>query len=92
MKAMPACFTDVCPLAWMLCAAICDKCNIPVASGGCKCDNNCNCISTAGVCDKCNIPVASGGCKCDNNCNCLATSKSETCYAHTITYTKHAHT
>jgi len=46
----------------------CTKCNIAVEQGGCKCDNNCNCLN---VCDKCNVAVNLGGCKCDSNCNCL---------------------
>ncbi|GIL67511.1 hypothetical protein Vafri_20869 [Volvox africanus] len=51
----------------------CDKCNIPIASGGCKCDNNCDCRPGLGgnVCDKCNIAVNDGGCKCDNTCSCI---------------------
>ncbi|GIL78135.1 hypothetical protein Vretifemale_7564 [Volvox reticuliferus] len=51
----------------------CSKCNVPIASGGCKCDNNCDCRPGLGgnKCDKCNIAVASGGCKCDQNCACI---------------------
>ena len=26
--------------------AKCDKCNIPVASGGCQCNSNCDCITS----------------------------------------------
>jgi hypothetical protein len=25
----------------------CDKCNFSLCQGGCKCDNNCNCLSSA---------------------------------------------
>ena len=49
----------------------CDKCNLPAAQGGCKCDANCNCIGAVNKCDKCNLPVAQGGCKCDANCDCI---------------------
>eukprot|EP00798_Chlamydomonas_sp_ICE-L_P016836 gene16836-23116_t len=53
---------------------VCDKCNVAVCAGGCKCDSNCNCISGQGanVCDKCNLAQSNQGCKCDNNCGCLA--------------------
>eukprot|EP00798_Chlamydomonas_sp_ICE-L_P016838 gene16838-23118_t len=27
---------------------VCDKCNVAVCAGGCKCDSNCNCISGQG--------------------------------------------
>lgn len=29
---------------------VCDKCNIPLCKGGCKCDNNCNCRLGLGEC------------------------------------------
>eukprot|EP00798_Chlamydomonas_sp_ICE-L_P030525 gene30525-35554_t len=51
-------------------AGKCDKCNIPLASGGCKCDSNCDCKVVSGKCDKCNIPAEVGGCQCDGNCDC----------------------
>eukprot|EP00798_Chlamydomonas_sp_ICE-L_P031538 gene31538-6723_t len=61
-------------------AGKCDKCNVPLSSGGCKCDQNCDCKhdsggtsgqgAQAGKCDKCNLPLSSGGCKCDQNCDC----------------------
>ncbi len=52
----------------------CDKCNVPEAEGGCKCDSQCACITEQDVCSKCNLPESQGGCKCDNNCACLSSS------------------
>eukprot|EP00611_Tribonema_gayanum_P029813 TRINITY_DN8097_c0_g1_i1.p1 TRINITY_DN8097_c0_g1~~TRINITY_DN8097_c0_g1_i1.p1 ORF type:complete len:234 (+),score=48.03 TRINITY_DN8097_c0_g1_i1:112-813(+) len=49
----------------------CDKCNLPASSGGCKCDANCNCLTTGGTgtgvapCDKCKY------CKCNSSCGCI---------------------
>uniref|UniRef100_A0A383VXT3 LysM domain-containing protein n=1 Tax=Tetradesmus obliquus TaxID=3088 RepID=A0A383VXT3_TETOB len=50
----------------------CDKCSIPEAAGGCKCNANCDCISGPGKCNKCNLPQKAGGCKWDANCDCLS--------------------
>lgn len=54
-------------------AGSCDKCMVPVAMGGCKCNSNCDCTTVTNKCDKCNVPVESGGCKCNSNCDCITT-------------------
>ena len=46
----------------------CTKCMVPVSDGGCKCNDNCDCIYDK--CAKCNVPVSDGGCKCDDKCEC----------------------
>ncbi|KAG1668435.1 hypothetical protein FOA52_015965 [Chlamydomonas sp. UWO 241] len=50
----------------------CAKCKLPASSGGCKCDNQCECIADSDPCAKCELPASSGGCKCDNQCECIA--------------------
>ncbi len=39
---------------------VCDKCNLPVEQGGCKCDSNCNCLS--GTCLNGGTPSPTGVC------------------------------
>ncbi|KAG1680430.1 hypothetical protein FOA52_015523 [Chlamydomonas sp. UWO 241] len=48
----------------------CTKCQIEVFNGGCKCDNNCECLG--GKCLKCNMLPGNGGCKCNSNCDCVS--------------------